>query len=502
MSQTIFDKSRPGRLGFRLPAGAPAGSARLAAAKRRRAPLGLPALSELDVLRHYVGLSLLNHSIARGFYPLGSCTMKYNPVQNEQLAALAGFAGCHPAQPAETVQGCLALMQALEQALIAITGLAAFTLQPAAGAQGEFVAMKIARRYHEDRGEARELVIIPDSAHGTNPASVAMAGLRSLTVKSGEDGLLHLDALTAALDEKVAAVMLTNPNTLGLFEAEIEAIAARTHAAGALLYMDGANMNALVGRVRPGDLGFDMMHLNLHKTFSTPHGGGGPGAGPVGVRADLADYLPGLRIAADPAGGGLHATRAPQSVGDVHGRHGNFGMLLRAYAYILRYGGDGLADISAGAVLNANYLQARLKGTLEIPHAGLCMHEFVASGSGLRKYGVRTTDVAKRLLDFGVHAPTVYFPLIVPEALMIEPTETESQETLDAFVGLIERIVGEAEREPSLLTEAPHLTPVGRLDEARAAKQLEVVQPFAEEASAPAAPAGLPAAESRSGPRA
>lgn len=488
MSQTIFAKSSPGRPGFALPANPAPGAARLSDAKRRRAPLGLPALGELEVLRHYVELSLLNHSIARGFYPLGSCTTKYNPVQNEQLAGLPGFAGVHPAQPAETAQGCLALMQALEQALVAITGMAAFTLQPAAGAQGEFVAMMIARHYHRDRGEARELVIIPDSAHGTNPASVAMAGLRPLTVKSGADGLLHPEALDGLLDGQVAAVMLTNPNTLGLFEAEIEAIAARVHAAGALLYMDGANMNALVGRVRPGDIGFDMMHLNLHKTFSTPHGGGGPGAGPVGVRADLAEYLPGLRISAAPDGR-LQASAAPKSVGDVHGQHGNFGMLLRAYAYILRYGGDGLADISAGAVLNANYLQARLKGRFEVPYPGQCMHEFVASGSGLRPHGVRTTDVAKRLLDFGVHAPTIYFPLIVPEALMIEPTETETQATLDAFVGFLERIVEEAASEPRLLTEAPHTTPVGRLDEARAAKQLEVVEPLAEQPAAePATP--------------
>ncbi|MCB1161587.1 aminomethyl-transferring glycine dehydrogenase subunit GcvPB [bacterium] len=476
MSATLFDKSRAGRPGFALPADGPTGGARLAADKRRRSPAGLPELGELEVLRHFVGLSQLNHSIARGFYPLGSCTMKYNPVQNELLAALPGFAGCHPEQPQETVQGSLALMHALERALVAITGLPAFTLQPAAGAQGEYVAMKIARRYHADRGEARDVVLIPDSAHGTNPASVAMAGLRSVTVKSGPDGLVDLAALEAALNANVAAVMLTNPNTLGLFESSIREIVKAVHAAGALVYMDGANMNALVGRVRPGDIGFDMMHLNLHKTFSTPHGGGGPGAGPVGVRADLADYLPGLRVT--EADGVYSASPAPKSVGDVHGRHGNFGMLLRAYAYILRYGGDGLADISGGAVLNANYLQARLRHLLEIPHDGLCMHEFVASGTPLRKHGVRTTDVAKRLLDFGVHAPTIYFPLIVPEALMIEPTETETKETLDAFVEIMERIVMEASSEPALLTEAPHATPVGRLDEARAAKLLEVVQPL------------------------
>ena len=476
MSATLFEKSRPGRPGFALPAGGPVGGARLAGAALRDAPLGLPALSELEILRHYVALSQLNHSIAKGFYPLGSCTMKYNPVQNELLAAQPAWADCHPGQDAEEVQGCLGLMAALEAALVAITGLPAFTLQPAAGAQGEFVAMKIALAFHRDRGERRDMVIIPDSAHGTNPASVAMAGMRSRTVKSGEDGLLHLDALETALDESVAAVMLTNPNTLGLFESEIERITERVHGAGALLYMDGANMNALVGRVRPGDIGFDMMHLNLHKTFSTPHGGGGPGAGPVGVRADLADYLPGLRITR--RGDSFSAARAAKSVGDVHGRHGNFAMLLRAYAYILRYGGDGLKEISGGAVLNANYLQAKLRGLLAIPHDGLCMHEFVASGAPLRAHGLRTMDVAKRLLDYGVHAPTIYFPLIVPEAMMIEPTETESKDSLDEFAAIMTRIVAEAAEDPERLKTAPHETPVGRLDEARAAKELRVVEPL------------------------
>ncbi len=476
MSATLFDKSVRGRRGFELPRGGPRGGARLAGAALRQGRVGLPELSELELLRHYVGLSLLNHSIARGFYPLGSCTMKYNPVQNEQLSALPGFAGSHPGQDPAAVQGCLELMVSLEESLVAITGLPDFTLQPAAGAQGEFVAMKIALAYHRDRGEDRGVVIIPDSAHGTNPASVAMAGMSSRTVASGEDGLLHLEALEEALDENVAAVMLTNPNTLGLFESEIESIAARIHEAGALLYMDGANMNALVGRVRPGDIGFDMMHLNLHKTFSTPHGGGGPGSGPVGVRADLAKYLPGLRAVRE--GEGFTFRREAKSVGDVHCHYGNFAMLLRAYAYILRHGGDGLKNISAGAVLNANYLQARLRKILEIPKSGLCMHEFVASGKPLREHGIRTMDLAKRLLDFGMHAPTIYFPLIVPEALMIEPTETESRWRLDRFVEVMERIVKEAAEDPELLKTAPHDTPVGRLDETRAAKELRVVQPM------------------------
>jgi glycine dehydrogenase subunit 2 len=366
-------------------------------------------------------------------------------------------------------------MWRLEEALKAITGFAAATLQPAAGAQGEFVGMRIARRWHEDRGAARREVLIPDSAHGTNPASVVMAGLGVRTVPSDARGLVDLAALAAALGPDTAAVMLTNPNTLGLFEADILRIAELVHGAGALLYMDGANMNALVGRVRPADLGFDIMHLNLHKTFATPHGGGGPGSGPVAVTAALADYLPGLRVRRD--GERFAASRAPRSIGDVLGRHGNFAMLVRALAYILRYGGDGLADISAGAVLNANYLQARLRDLVEVPHDGLCMHEFVASGRPLKKHGVRTLDVAKRLLDFGIHAPTVYFPLIVPEALMIEPTETETKESLDRFVDAMAQIVREAETDPELLRTAPHTTPVGRLDEVRAAKELRVVQP-------------------------
>ena len=473
MTRTLFDKSRPGAPAFELPAGGPQGSSRISAEKRRREPVGLPELGELEVLRHYVGLSKLNHSIAAGFYPLGSCTMKYNPVLNEQLAGLPGFAGCHPQQAQSTVQGNLELMWELEKLLCAITGMAAFTLQPAAGAQGEFVGLSVANRYHAERGEKRPLVLIPDSAHGTNPASVSMVGLTAKTVKSNERGLLDLAAFAADLDERVACVMLTNPNTLGLFEEDVLALAEKVHAAGALLYMDGANMNALLGRVRPGDIGFDMMHLNLHKTFSTPHGGGGPGSGPLGVRRDLTRYLPGLRVIRD--GDTFSLERQDGSIGDVHAWHGNFGMLLRALAYILRNGSDGLAGVSAGAVLNANYLQARLRGKLELPHDRLCMHEFVASGTPLKKYGLRTLDFAKRLLDFGVHAPTIYFPLIVPEALMIEPTETESKETLDGFVDIVSRILVEAQENPSLLKTAPHTTPVGRLDEAKAAKILQVI---------------------------
>jgi glycine dehydrogenase subunit 2 len=476
MSGTLFEKSRPGAPSFELPAGGPRGGSRIAAAKRRRDAIGLPELGELEVMRHYVGLSKLNHSIATGFYPLGSCTMKYNPVLNEQLAGLPGFAGCHPQQAQSTVQGNLELMWELEKLLCGITGMAAFTLQPAAGAQGEFVGLSIAARYHADRGDRRPLVLIPDSAHGTNPASASMVGLEACTVPSNDRGLVDLESIGAALSEEVAAVMLTNPNTLGLFEEDILAIAEKVHAAGALLYMDGANMNALLGLVRPGEIGFDMMHLNLHKTFSTPHGGGGPGAGPLGVREDLARYLPGPRISREKQG--FVMGRAENSIGDVHAWHGNFGMLLRALAYILRNGSDGLAGVSAGAVLNANYLQTRLRDKLELPYDRICMHEFVASGRPFKKLGLRTLDFAKRLLDFGVHAPTIYFPLIVPEALMIEPTETESKETLDAFVDIVARILEEAREDPSLLKTAPHNTPVGRLDEAKAAKILQVIQAF------------------------
>ncbi|MCP4545873.1 MAG: glycine dehydrogenase subunit 2 [bacterium] len=475
VSRILFELSTPGRPGFALPAGGPQGTARLGDSKLRQDAMGLPELSELDVLRHFVELSTLNHSIAAGFYPLGSCTMKYNPVLNENLAGLPGFAGCHPGQTPETVQGCLELMWELEQKLKAVTGFPAVSLQPVAGAQGEFVAMAIARRYFEDRGERRELVIIPDSAHGTNPASVAMAGLKSVTINSGDNGLVKLESLAEALNDNVAAVMLTNPNTLGLFETEIRAIAKLVHDAGALLYMDGANMNALTGRVHPASLGFDMMHLNLHKTFSTPHGGGGPGAGPVGVTAELAEFLPGLRVVRGDDG--FRANPASKAIGSVHGANGNFAMLLRALAYIIRLGGDGLKDVSGGAVLNANYLQARLRDTLEIPHDGLCMHEFVASGRSLKPHGVRTMDVAKRLLDFGMHAPTIYFPLIVPEALMIEPTETESLATLDEFVAVMKQIVAEAAEDPEILLKAPLTTPVGRLDEVGAVKNLLVVEP-------------------------
>ncbi len=472
---TLFGKSRSGRRAFLPPPAASKAEPRIAAKRRRKGGADLPEMSELELLRHFVGLSVMNHSIAKGFYPLGSCTMKYNPVLSEALAGLEGFTGSHPAQDLRDVQGNLELLYQLQESLAGITGLPAVALQSVAGAQGEFVGMLVARAYHESRGENRKKVLIPDSAHGTNPASVRMAGLETVTLPSGENGLVDLDALAEALDDDCAALMLTNPNTLGLFESDILKINEMVHEAGGLIYMDGANMNALLGHVRPGDIGFDIMHLNLHKTFATPHGGGGPGAGPVAVRADLEEFLPGPRIC--KGNEGYELIRSEQSVGEMHAWWGNFGILVRALAYILRYGGDGLGDIATAAVLNANYLQTQLRDTLDIPLPGLCMHEFVASGSFLRKHGVRTLDVAKRLLDFNIHAPTVYFPLIVSEALMIEPTETETREILDEFIAAMKQIVREAEESPELLTSAPHHTPVGRLDEAHAAKSLCVIAP-------------------------
>ena len=472
---TLFGKSRSGRRAYQPPPPASKAGPRIAASRLRKKGPGLPEMGELDLLRHFVELSVKNHSIAKGFYPLGSCTMKYNPVLNETIAGLEGFAGSHPAQDARDTQGNLELLWQLQEALASITGLPAVSLQSVAGAQGEFVGMLVARAYHEERGENRLKVLIPDSAHGTNPASVRMAGLDAVTIPSGDDGLVDLDSLAEALDTDCAALMITNPNTLGLFERDIRRICEMAHEAGALVYMDGANMNALLGHVRPGDIGFDIMHLNLHKTFGTPHGGGGPGAGPVAVREDLARCLPGSQIR--KIGKNFEAFRAEKSVGEMQAWWGNYSILVRALAYILRYGGDGLADVSAAAVLAANYLQAELREVIDIPSKGLCMHEFVASGKFLRPFGVRTLDVAKRLLDFGIHAPTIYFPLIVPEALMIEPTETETRETLDGFISAMKQIVREAEETPELLTSAPQTTPVGRLDEVRAAKQLCLVAP-------------------------
>ena len=471
---SLFAKGRRGRRALRLPAwDGEAVAVALPEADRRAEPADLPDLSEPEVMRHYTRISSLNHHIERGMYPLGSCTMKFNPRLNEQIAAMSGFAALHPAQDPEDMQGLLAALKLLEDSLCEVTGFAACSLIPAAGAQGEYLGMLVIRARHLAKGEVdRREILIPDSAHGTNPASVVLAGMTPRTVKSRDDGRIDLQALREACGPRTAGIMITNPNTLGLFETEILTIAEIVHAAGGRLYMDGANLNAILGRARPGDMGFDVVHLNLHKTFSTPHGGGGPGAGPICVTAELEPFLPGPRLV--ERDDQFIFARAPEGADDlaIHGWLGNVGVCLRALAYILRTGGDGLKRVSDMAVLNANYLLARLRPILPVDHPEGCLHEFVASGrTWSKQYGVRTLDIAKRLLDFGVHAPTIYFPLIVDEAFMVEPTESEPRESLDHFVAALEKIHEEAATQPELLRTAPHATPVGRLDEAQAARQ-------------------------------
>jgi len=439
-------------------------------APRRSAP-ALPHVTEVDIARHYERLASTNFGVDSGFYPLGSCTMKYNPKINEWACRLPGFADVHPYQPASTVQGALELMWGLQEALAEVSGLPAVTLQPAAGAHGELAGLLAIRAYHTDRGDARTRVLVPDSAHGTNPATVAMCGYEAVQVPSDERGGVDLGALRRLLGTDVAAIMLTNPNTLGLFDENILAITAAVHEVGALAYCDGANLNAILGKTRPGDMGFDALHINLHKTFSTPHGGGGPGAGPVAVTDALAPYLPGPLVAKD-ADGRFSLADPARSIGRVRSFLGNFGVLVRAYTYIRATGVDGLTEVAEQAVLSANYLKELLREAWPLPYDRTCMHEFVLSGSRLRKeHGVRTLDVAKRLLDYGIHPPTVYFPLIVDEALMIEPTETESKATLDRFASVLLRIAEEAAENPGLLQAAPYTTPVRRLDEAAAIKQ-------------------------------
>jgi glycine dehydrogenase subunit 2 len=471
---SLFAQGRPGRRALTFPAwdGEPMKAA-LPAEVRRTAPADLPALSEPEVMRHFTLLSNLNHHIERGMYPLGSCTMKYNPRLNEQVAALPGFASLHPEQDADDVQGLLAALKRLQEALCEITGFAACSLQPAAGAQGEFLGMYVIRARHVACGESeRDEILIPDSAHGTNPASVVLVGMKPLTIPSCASGRIDVQELRRSVGPRTAGIMITNPNTLGLFETEIVEIAQIVHEAGGRLYMDGANLNAILGKARPGDMGFDVVHMNLHKTFSTPHGGGGPGAGPICVTEELAEYLPGPVIVAQEGRFGLAKMPGPADPAIHAYAFGNVGVLLRALAYILRNGGDGLERIAERAVLNANYLLSRVREILPVAHPHGCLHEFVASGVAWKEaYGVRTLDVAKRLLDFGVHAPTIYFPLIVEEAFMIEPTESEPKESLDRFVTILEQIRHEAETDPDLLRTAPHTTPVQRLDEARAARQ-------------------------------
>ena len=437
----------------------------------------IPNLSEPEVVRHYTALSKLNYGVDDGLYPLGSCTMKYNPKVNEDVAVLPGFASIHPATDPQLAQGSLAVVYKMSELLCGITGMADVTLQPAAGAHGEITGMFLLKRYFESRGETeRTRILLPDSAHGTNPASAAAAGFSVTEISSGADGLVDLNALSGELDDTVAGVMLTVPNTLGIFEENIIKITAMVHAAGGLCYFDGANLNAFLGHARPGDMGADVFHFNLHKTMSAPHGGGGPGSGPVAVSEALVPFLPVPRVKHD----GEHYYLdwdEPQSIGSMHSFYGNFGVFLKAYAYILTLGDEGLHEVGENAVLNANYLQERLKKTYKLPYDRLCKHEFVLTGKGVAD-GISTLDIAKRLIDYGFHPPTIYFPLIVHEALMIEPTETESRETLDRFAEALEKIAREAKENPQLLHDAPHTAPVRRLDQTRAARNPILTYPF------------------------
>lgn len=472
---TIYERSVPGRCGVDLPdcdvPETPLPQDLL------RGDNGQPELSQLDVVRHYLRLSQRNFGVDSGFYPLGSCTMKYNPKINEEIARLPGFAWTHPLQAAETVQGNLALMYRLQEWLAEIGGFAGVSLQPSAGAHGEFTALLMMRAWHADRGDTgRTQVLIPDSAHGTNPASTTMAGLIAVEIPSDERGNVDLAALRAACNKNVAGLMVTNPNTLGLFEEQIKEVVDLVHGCGGLVYGDGANMNALTGIARPGELGIDLMHYNLHKTFATPHGGGGPGSGPIGASDALASYLPGPIIAAEgdeEAEDGLrYFLKMPdKSIGRISTYFGTFGMAVRAYAYIAMHGAEGLRENAMHAVLNANYLRAKLRETYPVPFDRINMHEFVCQGR-IGGSPVRAFDISKRLLDYGFHPPTNYFPLTVREALMIEPTETESKQTLDAFIEAMLRIAKEARDDPELVMTAPHTTPVKRLDEVKAARDL------------------------------
>jgi glycine dehydrogenase subunit 2 len=473
----LFERSRPGRVGFQLAAlDVPTvDAARCLGADALREELpGLPELSEVEVIRHFTRISTWNYAVDLGLYPLGSCTMKYNPKLNEVVAQIPGFAHGHPLQPAALSQGILALLHGLEKHLAEVSGMDRVSLQPAAGAQGELAGIMMIRAYHESRGDHRTKVLIPDSAHGTNPASAALNGYDCVSIPSGPDGLLHPTAVADAMSDEVAALMLTNPNTLGLFEEHILEICEIVHAKGGLVYGDGANLNALLGIARPGDLGIDVMHFNLHKTFSTPHGGGGPGAGPVGVKNILAPFLPVpvVRQLAGSEGEGFGLDyEFPLSIGRLHGNVGNVGMLVRAFAYIRSLGPDGLRRCAEMAVLNANYLLARLKDVYAPATEGHVMHECVLTDRNLEGTGITTMDVAKRLIDHGYHPPTIYFPLIVQGALMIEPTESESLEGLDRFVEALLDIAREAREQPGLVRGAPHHTRVSRLDETRAARR-------------------------------
>lgn len=474
----VFEKSVPGRRAVTLPrCDVPVRPVEVllpGAPLRRRLPL--PELSQLQVVRHFTALSHRNYAIDIGFYPLGSCTMKYNPKVHEQLARLPGFARIHPLQDEETVQGALGLIHAVETALAEIAGMSAATIQPAAGAHGELLSLMMIRAYHRARGDGhRDLVLIPDSAHGTNPASAARCGFRVKSIPTNRDGGTDLGALEKALEGSVAALMLTNPSTLGLFEPNVIRICRMVHDAGGLVYCDGANMNAIGGVARPGDMGFDVMHFNLHKTFSTPHGGGGPGCGAIAVQPALEPFMPVPRIRMTAPGRFVLDSSSEQSIGRVHTFYGAFLVAVRAYAYLRTLGAQGLRQVAEHAVLNANYIRKRLEPYFEVPYPQTCMHEVVLSASRQKqRSGVRALDISKRLMDYGFHPPTNYFPLIVPEALMIEPTETEPKETLDAFCDAMIAIAREAEENPEIVKSAPHSTPVSRLDETAAVKQLDV----------------------------
>jgi glycine dehydrogenase subunit 2 len=499
--QLIYERSRPGRRAGSLPRYANLPEAEVPQALRRSRPPRLPEVSEPELVRHFTALADRNFGIDTGFYPLGSCTMKHNPRVNERVVALPGFRDLHPHQDEDGAQGALELMWRLQEILAEVAGLPAVSLQPAAGSQGELTGLMLMRAYFADRGESRrDTIVTADTAHGTNPASVTMAGYKLAKVDTDERGNLHLEHLRELVDERTAGLMLTNPSTLGLFDEGIEEVAGIFHDAGALLYYDGANLNAVCGISRPGDMGFDIVHYNLHKTFSQPHGGGGPGGGPVAVRRELEPFLPVPAVIRDGERFRLDYDR-PRTIGKVRGFTGPFGVFVRSYAFIRSYG-PALREMSETAVLNANYLLARLRDAYELPYDRLCMHEFVLSARPQkREHGVTALDVAKRLMDFGIHPPTIYFPLVVPEALMIEPTETEPKERLDEFVDAMLQIAREAAEEPETVRGAPRTRPVRRLDEVRAAKQPIVRYRFEEHPATPAgdAPAEPQALEAQKG---
>jgi len=478
MAKTIFEKHSKGRRAVILPQNDVNICMKdiIPDKYRRQQTARIPEVSELDVMRHFSELGRLNHFIEKGFYPLGSCTMKYNPKLHETLVRNSGLAGIHPLQPEETVQGALEILFELQNDLAEISGMDKVTLQPVAGAHGEYTGLKVIHAYHVAKGNIhKNKIILPDSAHGTNPATVTLNGYEVIEIKSNDKGMVDLEALKKVCDDTVAGFMLTNPNTLGIFESQIDQIAEIIHGVDGLLYMDGANLNALLGLVKPGEVGFDVMHFNLHKTFSTPHGGGGPGSGPVGVKAHLAQFLPVPMINKKDETYYLDYAHEATSIGRVHAFYGNFAVNVRAYIYIKTLGGEGLRNVSENAIINANYLLRKLEKYYHVEYNDNCMHEFVASGEWQKeKYGVKTLDIAKRLLDKGYHAPTIYFPLIIHEAIMIEPTETESKDTLDDFIAAMIEISEEAENNPEMLKNAPCCTPVTRVDDTKAVKELDV----------------------------